>query len=89
MLICKNYPLTSRTNLSQTNYFDFGAKFTNRKLLYMSGLLLGNCFRARRTGNGQNRDGRRGVRGSVAVPFFKSVLMRPILTRLLFGKHYW
>jgi len=27
-------------------------------------LLLGNCFRARRTGNGQNVDGRRGVRGS-------------------------
>jgi hypothetical protein len=26
--------------------------------------LLGNCFRARRTGNGQNGDGRRGVRGS-------------------------
>ncbi len=27
------------------------------------GLLKGICFRARRTGNGQNRDGRRGVRG--------------------------
>ncbi len=27
--------------------------------------LQGNCFRARRTGNGQNGDGRRGVRGSV------------------------
>ena len=26
--------------------------------------LQGNCFRARRTGNGQNADGRRGVRGS-------------------------
>ena len=23
-----------------------------------------NCFRARRTGNGQNADGRRGVRGA-------------------------
>ena len=29
------------------------------------GLLQGNCFRARRTGNGQNGDGRRGVRGYV------------------------
>ena len=27
-------------------------------------LLLGNCFHSRLTGNGQNRDGRRGVRGS-------------------------
>jgi hypothetical protein len=27
--------------------------------------LQGNCFRARRTGSGQNADGRRGVSGSV------------------------
>jgi hypothetical protein len=27
------------------------------------GLLLGNCVRARRAGNGQNSDGRRGVSG--------------------------
>ena len=36
-------------------------KMTFEELLL---LLLGNCFRARRTGNGQNGDGRRGVRGS-------------------------
>ena len=30
-------------------------------------LLLGNCFRARRTGNGQNVDGRRGVRGYIKL----------------------
>ena len=29
----------------------------------LQGKLLGICFRARLTGNGQNRDGRRGVRG--------------------------
>ena len=29
-------------------------------------LLLGNCFRARRTGDGWNGDRRRGVRGSGA-----------------------
>jgi hypothetical protein len=32
--------------------------------------LLGNCFRARRTGNGQNGDGRRGVRGYVTFEYF-------------------
>jgi len=32
--------------------------------------LLGNCFRARRTGNGQNGDGRRGVRGSDKPGFY-------------------
>ena len=32
-------------------------------LLRISRRLQGNCFRARRTGNGQNGDGRRGVRG--------------------------
>ena len=34
-------------------------------LFHLSVWLLGICFRARRTGNGQNGDGRRGVRGSV------------------------
>ena len=29
--------------------------------------LLGNCFRARRTGNGQNADWRQGVRGYVPL----------------------
>ena len=32
--------------------------------LIPKGFLLGICFRARRTGYGQNADGRRGVRGA-------------------------
>ena len=30
---------------------------------FLSYWLLGNCFRALRTGDGQNGEGRRGVRG--------------------------
>ena len=36
-------------------------------------LLLGICFRARRTGNGQNGDGRRGVRGYGGSEGFRKV----------------
>ena len=37
--------------------------FLTAKLLLVPIVMQGNCFRARRAGNGQNGDGRRGVSG--------------------------
>ncbi len=44
-------------------FFSPRIDFTCYTLQFAGVKLLGNCFRARRTGNGQNGDGRRGVWG--------------------------